>query len=247
MELADYIQTEYLRLQKKLLKEGLDGVSSLSYERYMKSPLWQKTRLWVLERDDACCVVCKSKASEVHHRNYSEDTLIGRSPDKLVSLCLSCHDRIEKYQSGEKRKDLFEKDRRLSELLSIHADIEKIGLAVQVSVHEARGVRNIKVTYVGPTHFLQFYKLSSLAYYFCVHIVQKQREELVVPMPFRRDKLMQQTGARILSRKDKKCLATVWASEDCILVRQSKGCPVHIESRLPAFIEDNKYWRIQRP
>jgi len=244
MKLIDHVKPEYLRLLKKLTKNDMDSISSLPYEKYMSTALWKKIRLWILKRDSECCVVCKKEASEVHHRDYKEQTLIGGTPDMLVSLCISCHDKIENDESGTKRKDLHEKDHRLSELSSIHSVIESTGMTVKISTNEAHGVSNINITYIGALNCLEFYSLSNLAYSFCIHIMRNNRDKLKLPMPFGREKLSQKSGAKILSHNNKKPLATVWASTETILIKQYKNCPVRVAHELRAFIAASKYWRV---
>ena len=176
MELSEHVRPEYLRLLKKLGKDGIAGIACLPYENYMRTALWRKIRLWVLERDEGRCVVCREKgspfsATEVHHRDYCETTLIGDAPEMLVSLCASCHSGVEYYETGTRRKDLGEKDARLIELSKLHKEIETVGMAIEFVRREARGVTSIDVVYVGPSSFLQFYSLASDAYAFCIHIM----------------------------------------------------------------------------
>lgn len=61
-----------------------------NYNAYLASPEWKKTRSGVLKRDGFCCVICDSKAINVHHRHYH-----GTGEEKqrdLLSLCRGCHE-----------------------------------------------------------------------------------------------------------------------------------------------------------
>ena len=252
MELSEFVRPEYLRLLKKLGKDGIASIADLPYEFYMRTALWKKIRLWVLERDDGRCVVCGKKgssfsATEVHHRDYRESTLIGEAPEMLVSLCASCHTRVEYFDAGSRRKDLQEKDARLVELSEIHKEIVKMGMPIEYAIREAHGVTNIDVVYVGPSSFLQFYSLASDAYLFCVHIMRLHREKLTLPMPFGREKLLQDTGAKIITRDTRKPVATVWADHRSIRVKESKSCWFPVASELPAFLLRAGHWKIHEP
>jgi glutamine phosphoribosylpyrophosphate amidotransferase len=65
-----------------------------TYFEKLKSPLWQKRRLEVMERDDWKCRICYAEGSTlaVHHIRYPKT---GNPWDSdacdLVTLCESCH------------------------------------------------------------------------------------------------------------------------------------------------------------
>lgn len=85
------------------------------YRAYLKSPEWLTLRNQTFERDNHLCVACGHIAACVHHRNYSVDTMAGRKPAKLVSLCETCHDKI--HPKGEKFREQ-PCDARLAQLIS---------------------------------------------------------------------------------------------------------------------------------
>ena len=66
----------------------------MTYSEKLKSPLWQKRRLEVMERDDWQCRLCFDKGATlaVHHKRYA-DTRNPWDSDKndLVTLCQDCH------------------------------------------------------------------------------------------------------------------------------------------------------------
>lgn len=60
-----------------------------AYGEYLRSPQWQQRRQARLLLDNHTCQDCGERATDVHHRTYSN---IGREePDDLVSLCGTCH------------------------------------------------------------------------------------------------------------------------------------------------------------
>lgn len=80
-----------------------DQEKSLSYEKQIKSPHWQKRRLQILQRDNFTCQICGSteKTLHVHHLCYKKDAKIWDYPDKtLITLCEDCH-RIEHEMRSE--------------------------------------------------------------------------------------------------------------------------------------------------
>lgn len=62
----------------------------LSYDQYLRSPLWGRIRTQQL-REHPNCYGCGCKAEEVHHGNYRRETLAGTSNRGLYSVCERCH------------------------------------------------------------------------------------------------------------------------------------------------------------
>ncbi|HEX4156605.1 MAG TPA: hypothetical protein VHY48_13430 [Acidobacteriaceae bacterium] len=74
-----------------------------TYQDYLRSPLWLKViRPRILNRDDNMCYGCEKRASEVHHRSYTEAVIRGNDDSQLFSLCRGCHEVIERYRDGKK-------------------------------------------------------------------------------------------------------------------------------------------------
>jgi hypothetical protein len=68
------------------------------YAKKLRSPLWQKLRLKIMERDAFTCRHCRSKENtlNVHHSFY----LKGKAPweydeNTLITLCEDCHKQVE--------------------------------------------------------------------------------------------------------------------------------------------------------
>jgi hypothetical protein len=70
------------------------------YHEYLRSDTWRAIRRRVLP--SKCYMECGARASEVHHKFYSEANLTGESIDGLYPLCAKCHERVE-FANGEKR------------------------------------------------------------------------------------------------------------------------------------------------
>lgn len=71
-----------------------------SYKDYLSSSLWISIRSKILSTNTVCAC-CNKQANTVHHRNYTEDTLTGKSSKALIALCRGCHYRIE-FTNGKK-------------------------------------------------------------------------------------------------------------------------------------------------
>lgn len=85
------------RERKKYLREM--GFSS--YKEYLRSSFWGQIRDLQLKKQPWCCG-CGMKASQVHHLSYDKRTLSGKSENRLVSVCATCHKDIEFDDQGNK-------------------------------------------------------------------------------------------------------------------------------------------------
>ena len=73
----------------------------MDYKEQIKSPLWQKRRLEILNRDNFTCQICgcKDKTLHVHHLVYEKGKMIWEYPDKLlITLCEECHEHEHIYE-----------------------------------------------------------------------------------------------------------------------------------------------------
>lgn len=98
-------------------RASLGKMGFSTYRQYLASPLWQKIRASVLERQEGVCALCPRGATQVHHHNYTLPVMKGKEPKLLIGLCASCHLGIEFRPDGTKR-DPFEVRSRCRELQS---------------------------------------------------------------------------------------------------------------------------------
>ena len=66
-----------------------------SYAEMLRSPLWQKKRLEIMQRDDFTCqhCGCKERELQVHHRVYHKGAKPWEYEDnELITLCDRCHE-----------------------------------------------------------------------------------------------------------------------------------------------------------
>lgn len=79
--------------------------SESEYSKLLRtSPLWQKTRARILERDQCKCVECGDSDGYlyVHHAYYVKGRKPWMYPDwSLSSLCKKCHDAAHRDLSGD--------------------------------------------------------------------------------------------------------------------------------------------------
>jgi 5-methylcytosine-specific restriction endonuclease McrA len=120
-----------------------------------KSPLWQRKRLEIMERDNFKCCDCQSddKTLNVHHKYY----IYGKKPWEyadgiLITLCEDCHKRWEYDKSiiNDFTRVLLAEgwspsqlDTMLSifrQLTPIRKDIEQIKVLIHRIVYEKYGI-----------------------------------------------------------------------------------------------------------
>ena len=85
-----------------------------SYQDYLNSDLWARIRAQQLEKS-AYCYSCFCLATQVHHKSYRLNVLLGVDSSGLRSVCGSCHFNIEFDNNGTKRS-LSKANRRLRHL-----------------------------------------------------------------------------------------------------------------------------------
>jgi len=73
-----------------------------TYAEKLKSPLWQKKRLEIMNRDDFICKKCGDTKTQlhVHHLEYTAKYPWDESDENLISLCSECHSAIEEYKKN---------------------------------------------------------------------------------------------------------------------------------------------------
>ena len=66
----------------------------MNYSEQLKSPLWQKKRLEIMQRDNFTCQDCGDTESQlqVHHKSYTYGNNVWEyENDNLITLCETCH------------------------------------------------------------------------------------------------------------------------------------------------------------
>jgi len=65
----------------------------MNYKQQLRSKNWKDKRLFILERDNFCCVKCNSKDNlQVHHTLYIKGRKAWEYNNKyLITVCSSCH------------------------------------------------------------------------------------------------------------------------------------------------------------
>lgn len=98
-------------------QETLTILGFRNYNEYLKSDLWKTIRKLILERDAYYCRIrrCNNRAEQVHHFTYSPKTLVGRNPAGLISVCRSCHKKIE--FEGKRKRTLKEAQSKMLEMV----------------------------------------------------------------------------------------------------------------------------------
>jgi hypothetical protein len=73
-----------------------------SYAEYLKSSLWRSIRLRVYGMKGDNCFLCNNLASQLHHRRYHKNDLIGKTIRYIHPVCEECHKKIE--FDGERKR-----------------------------------------------------------------------------------------------------------------------------------------------
>lgn len=252
MTLEDHIQPDLLKLRERLAKQGILDVSSMEYEKYLRSTLWENIREWVKRRDNFCCVICLRKKHpaqfdefDVHHRSYDIATLEGRDESQLITLCRRCHTKIEHFPNGGKRSCLEQKEVEYQRLATLHRSIVENGLPVRVEETERRGRTSYSVTYVGHYSFREFYTLDSLMCNFTMDFFLTHKEKFRIPLPFSADKFRQPSGANIIDKTTNKSIVNVTCSDDVALLKMTKVYALPVQRHLLKIITETEHWHVE--
>lgn len=75
----------------------------MNYSEQLKSPMWQKKRLEIMQRDNFTCSMCFSKTKQltVHHVTYAKNKKAWEYNDKnFKTLCADCHSMVHYIQDS---------------------------------------------------------------------------------------------------------------------------------------------------
>jgi hypothetical protein len=103
---------------RRIEKQGVTSASEILYENYLRTVLWTAIRDWVVESQSGKCAICDDEATEVHHHDYDEATMLGLRSSELVGLCARCHTLIEFDVTHTKRMSLQDKRAVFDRLVS---------------------------------------------------------------------------------------------------------------------------------
>jgi hypothetical protein len=93
--------------------ERLSELGYLGYRDYLKTDEWKQIRDNKL-RKFPHCLICNEAATQVHHLDYGMPTLLGLHPQKLVTLCRTCHEQCE--FDGDRKRTLCEANKALRQM-----------------------------------------------------------------------------------------------------------------------------------
>lgn len=237
LSLREHTSTDRAKLARRLAGQGIQAISDVPYEQYLRSTLWKSIRTWVVETQAGKCGICDRRAEEVHHHDYNDDTLWGEESVGLVGLCTRCHGLVEFGEGRVKRDALSEKRAVYERLCELHQRLEGEGFSLSVS--KSKSVT--AVAFTGEPEFQQFMECSSLAYAF---VVSFEYNELSFPLPLGREKLAQKTGIRLSTRDTAQHIGTVWADARSITIKRTRACIFPLEERLLGFLRQSKLVRI---
>ena len=96
----------------------------ITYQQYLATDEWKAIRKSVLMNSPPC-LLCSSKASQVHHTDYEWETLLGLRTAALAPLCDGCHSGIE--FDGKRKRTLAQANTAL--ISSLQTSSTSFGLA----------------------------------------------------------------------------------------------------------------------
>lgn len=78
-----------------------------SYSDYLRSGIWRQIKISVRRFRGRFCSCCHSPGTQIHHTDYSVETLSGKKLTALYPICDRCHTEIERMADGEKSTPTF--------------------------------------------------------------------------------------------------------------------------------------------
>lgn len=108
---------DYTQRDRVLVRLGFP-----TYRDYLESELWHRIRASVLRKSSGMCCVCGCEATQVHHKCYDKNTLLGKTNHNLVSICETCHKLIE-FDSRKRKRKLKEANAVLKRLRRNNASV----------------------------------------------------------------------------------------------------------------------------
>ena len=75
--------------------QALRRLGFASYADYQASGLWKTIRRRVYEAKGTQCCCCGNEAQAIHHTEYGDSDMLGRTLKHLFPICNACHVKIE--------------------------------------------------------------------------------------------------------------------------------------------------------
>lgn len=111
--LIPFRETYCENCKKLIISQKKDGLKNKKAESLLKTGIWKSLRKDIIRRDKGCCVLCfkqgiiEYRTLQVHHIvKRTEDESLAYEPTNLVTLCRSCHEKVE-LLSIQKQKELL--------------------------------------------------------------------------------------------------------------------------------------------
>lgn len=105
----------------------------MNYSEQLKSPMWQKKRLEIMQKDNFTCQICGDTKNtlHVHHLYYEKGNKIYDYPDKcLITLCENCHKNEHDMQNNSLKDISYYIGKRGITMFEIFAIIELIDVNI---------------------------------------------------------------------------------------------------------------------
>jgi hypothetical protein len=93
---------------------------TFDYDRYRAGTGWQWVRFQVFERAAHTCQGCGEAATQVHHRDYRPQVMLGKDLAPLISLCATCHSTVHHTNRDLEIKGASEEILRNLVLVRLH-------------------------------------------------------------------------------------------------------------------------------
>jgi len=272
ISLEEYTKPERDRLAKKLagkFSSLCTEIYDLSNSELRETALWRKTRGWRRLKDNNTCQTCSNKGQflDVHHRDYRKETMEGRRPESLITLCRRCHSKVEWHETEEinKRDCLIQKEYVLARMLESNELRKKekqewkkttnyLHAATKINIEHStvRGLKNIAISISPPIDEsvelnLTYFCFDLYSFIYCNSNNNLRARNLLsgdIALDAARGK-----PAKIYHAQDNRvAVSLLIPSPNKILVKVSKSCEVDIrnlvEMSVDKFYSTDKFQNI---
>ncbi len=83
----------------------LESLGFASYREYLLSELWKDIRRAVFDHHGETCVGCRrTRATQIHHKEYTKPAMLGENLNLLVPLCGQCHKHAHAKRNSAQRQ-----------------------------------------------------------------------------------------------------------------------------------------------